>query len=68
MQEVEKGRLLNCKMAAEYLGMTEAALRKNLFLRRLQEAVIRIGGRIYLDRKRLDGLLDRLGTPHRGKK
>ena len=52
--QINDSRLLNCKTAAIYLGMTEAALRKNIYLRRFKESMLKIGGRIYFDKKKLD--------------
>lgn len=51
-------KLMDCKTAAIYLGMTEAALRKNIYLRRFTKALIRIGGRLYFDVEKLDRLID----------
>lgn len=57
MSNIEQ-RLLDCKSAAAYLGMTEAALRKNIHLRRFNKALVRIGGRLYFDVEKLDRLID----------
>ena len=59
MQNQER-RLLDCKSAAIYLGMTESALRKNIHLRRFNKALIRIGGRLYFDKQKLDRYIDNL--------
>lgn len=53
-------RLLDCKSAALYLGMTESALRKNIYLRRFNKALVRIGGRIYFDKQKLDKAIEEL--------
>lgn len=59
MSNIEQ-RLLDCKAAAAYLGMTESALRKNVYLRRFNNALVRIGGRIYFDKTKLDRLIEDL--------
>ncbi len=59
MRNIER-RLLNCKSAAAYLGMSEAGLRKNVFLRRFDNVLVRIGGRIYFDKTKLDRLIEDL--------
>ena len=59
MQNQEQ-RLMDCKSAALYLGMTESALRKNIHLRRFNKALVRIGGRLFFDKEKLDRLLDEL--------
>lgn len=64
MQQIES-RLMNCKSAANYLGMTEAALRKNIYLRRFKKAMVKIGGRIYFDRNKLDALIDQFSLNNR---
>lgn len=51
-------RLMDCKSAALYLGMTESALRKNIHLRRFNKALVRIGGRLYFDVEKLNRLID----------
>lgn len=60
MNKVNDPRLLDIRAASSYLGMTEAGLRKNVFLRRFDKALVRIGGRIYFDKEKLDSLLDDL--------
>ncbi len=59
MQNQEQ-RLMDCKSAALYLGMTESALRKNIHLRRFNKALVRIGGRLFFDKEKLDKLIDDL--------
>jgi len=59
MERVEP-RLLDIRAAAQYLGMTESALRKNVYLRRFNNALVRIGGRIYFDKTKLDRLIEDL--------
>ena len=51
-------RLMNLKVTSIYLGMTEAALRKNIYLRRFDSALIKIGGRIFFDKEKLDKILN----------
>ncbi len=58
-QDVEP-RLMNCKAAALYLCMSQGALRKNIYLKRFNKALVRIGGRIYFDKKKLDLLIEDL--------
>lgn len=55
--ELEEKRLLSCKEAARYLGISESALRKRIFLRQIK-GLVRLGGRIYFDRKKLDWWID----------
>ncbi len=57
MHSEEKPRLLSCREAAQYLGITEPALRKRIFLRQIK-GLVRLGGRIYLDRHKLDKFID----------
>jgi len=45
--------------------MTEAALRKNIYLRRFKKAMVKIGGRIYFDRNKLDALIDQFSLNNR---
>ena len=52
-------RLLSCKEAANYIGITEAALRKRIFLRQVA-GLVRLGGRLYFDRKKLEKFIDDL--------
>lgn len=59
MQTEEKPRLMDCRGTARYLGITEATLRKRIFLREVK-GLIRLGGRIYFDRPKLDKFLDEL--------
>ena len=54
----EQQRLLNCKMAATYLGMTVPALRKNIYLRRFKKTLVKIGGRIFFDKVKLDRFIE----------
>jgi len=60
MNNFEQQRLLDIKTAAHYLCMSEAALRKNIFLRRFNNVLVRIGGRIYFDKQKLDLLINDL--------
>jgi len=53
MNEYNAPRLFSVKEAARYLGMSEAALRKRIYLREVR-GLVKIGGRIFLDRKELD--------------
>lgn len=53
----EKSRLMDIRQTAEYLGLSEAALRKQVFLRNVG-GLIRIGGRLYFDRGKLEKFLD----------
>lgn len=55
----EKPRLLSCREAAKYLGITEPALRKRIFLRQVK-GLVRLGGRVYFDRKKLESFLDEI--------
>lgn len=57
MQDGESSRLMDCKQAAEYLGMSLPALRKRIFLRQIK-GLVRIGGRVFFDRKKLDRFID----------
>ncbi len=59
MQNQER-RLLDCKSAALYLGMTEQKKKKNIHLRRFNKALVRIGGRLFFDKEKLDKLIDDL--------
>ncbi len=59
MQLIEEKRLLNCREAAKFLGITEPALRKRIFLRQVK-GLVRLGGRIYFDRKKLDQFLNEI--------
>jgi len=45
-------------MAATYLGMTVPALRKNIYLRRFKKTLVKIGGRIYFDKVKLDRFIE----------
>jgi len=56
---LEEKRLLDCKEAAKYIGISEAALRKRIFLRQVK-GLVRLGGRLYFDRKKLDKFIDGL--------
>ncbi len=56
---LEEKKLLTCKEAAKYLGISELALRKRIFLRQVK-GLVRLGGRIYFDRKKLDQFVDEL--------
>lgn len=67
MQSEEKVRLLNCKDAAKYLSMTLPALRKKIFLRQLR-GIVKIGGRVFLDKKKLDLFIDESEIPTNGGK
>lgn len=60
-------RLLSCREAAEYLGLSEAALRKRIFLRQIK-GLVRWGGRIYFDRRKLDLYIDSLELKTNGGK
>lgn len=51
-------RLMDVKEAAHYLSMSEAALRKNIYLRRFNNVLVKIGGRIYFDKQKLDLLIN----------
>jgi excisionase family DNA binding protein len=51
-----KPRLLNIDEAASYLGRTPGALR--MLIHRGTIAVVRIGGRVQLDREDLDRLIE----------
>jgi len=55
----EQQRLMNCKLTSLYLGMSEAALRKNIYLRRFDSALIKIGGRIFFDKISLDKIINK---------
>jgi len=55
----EEKRLLDCKAAAKYIGLTEAALRKRIFLRQVG-GLVKLGGRLYFDRKKLAKFVDEL--------
>ncbi len=57
MQSEEKPRLMDCKETSRYLGITEAALRKRIFLRQIK-GLVRLGGSIYFDRKKLERFLE----------
>ncbi len=57
--EMEEKKLLSCKEAAGYLGISELALRKRIFLRQMK-GLVRLGGRIYFDKKKLDSFIDAL--------
>ncbi len=59
MELVEEKRLLTCREAAKYLGITESALRKRIFLRQLK-GLVRLGGRLYFDKRKLDKFIDEL--------
>ena len=61
----EEKRLLSCKEAAEYLGISEPALRKRIFLRQIK-GLVRLGGRIYLDKRKLDRFIDSIEVPTNG--
>ena len=50
---------MNLKVTSIYLGMTEAALRKNIYLRRFDSALIKIGGRIFFDKEPLDKIINK---------
>ena len=65
--ELAEKRLMSCKEAAKYLGISEPALRKRIFLRQVK-GLIRLGGKIYLDRRKLDKYIDELEVPIGGKK
>ena len=52
-------RLLTVSEAARYLGISELALRKRIFLRQMK-GLVRLGGRIYFDRHKLDQFVDEL--------
>ncbi len=52
-------RLLSCKEAAIYIGITEPALRKRIFLRQVK-GLVKLGGRLYFDRKKLEKFIDEL--------
>lgn len=60
--ELEEKRLLSCKEAARYLGISEPALRKRIFLRQVK-GLVRLGGRVYLDRKKLEKFIDEIEIP-----
>ncbi len=62
----ENKRLLTVKEAAEYLGISESALRKRIFLGQM-EGLIRLGGRRYFDRPKLEKFIDELTTNSRYK-
>jgi len=57
--QLEEKRLLSCREAAEYLGISEPALRKRIFLRQVG-GLCRLGGRLYFDKAKLDRFVDRL--------
>jgi excisionase family DNA binding protein len=63
----ENKRLLTVKEAAEYLGISESALRKRIFLGQM-EGLIRLGGRRYFDRPKLEKFIDELTIDSRYKK
>ncbi len=65
--QIEEKRLLSCKEAAGYLGISELALRKRIFLRQIK-GLIRLGGRIYFDKKKLDSFIDGLEIRQNGGK
>lgn len=52
-----ESKLLSVKNAAVYLGVTESALRKRIFDRSIG-GLVRIGGSLYFDRKKLDKFID----------
>ena len=56
---LEEKRLLTCKEAARYIGISEPALRKRIFLRQVK-GLVRLGGRLYFDRKKLEQFIDEL--------
>ena len=64
---LEEKRLLTCREAAKYIGITDPALRKRIFLRQIK-GLLRLGGRIYLDRRKLDKFLDELEIKENGGK
>ena len=49
----ESKRLLTVKEAAEYLGISESALRKRIFLGQV-DGLVRLGRRLYFDRPKLE--------------
>ncbi len=56
---LDEPRLLSCQEAAKYIGISEAALRKRIFLRQVK-GLVRLGGRLYFDRKKLEKFIDEL--------
>ncbi len=57
--QLEDKKLLSFREASEYLGISEAALRKRRFLGQLR-GLIRLGGRLYFDKSKLDKFVDSL--------
>jgi len=57
VREREEKRLLPTEQAAKYLGMSVAAFRKNVYLRRIP-GMVQIGSRNYFDKKKLDSFID----------
>jgi hypothetical protein len=57
--QIDDKRLLSFREAAMYLGISEAALRKRRFLGQLK-GLIRLGGRLYFDKSKLDKFIDKL--------
>ncbi len=63
----ENKRLLTVKEAAEYLGISESALRKRIFLGQV-DGLVRLGRRLYFDRPKLEKFIDELTIDSRYKK
>jgi len=64
---LDEKRLLSFRDAASYLGISEAALRKRRFLGQL-EGLVRLGNRLYFDKRKLDKFVDRLEIKNNGGK
>jgi len=56
---LDEKRLLSCQEAAKYIGISEPALRKRIFLRQVK-GLVKLGGRLYFDRKKLEKFIDEL--------
>ena len=67
MQTEERPRLLDCKQAAKYLGISEPALRKRIHLRQIR-GLVKLGGRVYFDREKLSRFIDELEVNKGGRK
>lgn len=62
---LEEKRLLSCREAANFLGISESALRKRIFLRQIK-GLCRIGGRIYFDRLKLESFIGEIAIDSNG--
>ena len=60
-------RLMTVKETAGYLGISESALRKRIFLGQVR-GLIRLGGSLYFDRPKLEKFIDELTIDSRYKK